>query len=483
MSEYRIKGGLGENILTALCYNEECAAQLMLLITPDMFDTPGLQLLATRAMDYIRTYNKPPRRHMRDIFEAELRYDSAQGLQFRNVFTAMEDIATNLNPQYILDQLETFIGAAQVRTIIAKAQESLNKLDIDGAKLALTAKEAQVSYSHGKWLHRPDEMLSFLNKNNDEEPYSSGIDALDERGVQPARQTLMVFIAPPKSGKSWYLINQGKKNLVQRKSVLHITCENSEELTARRYIQALYSMSKQQVKNVRLPFFNKETGGLHMKDLDDPILLDESQRIPLTARLRSMERRPRLLIKGFASGILTVPMIIAYLDMLERTEGFTPDLLIVDYPKQMKLDPRNYRLDLGRILIELRGIAGTRGDKGIAVSTVMQGSKVSKNARVVRATMTAEDYSVVGTADTVLTYSQTPEEKRIGYARILVDAARDAEDSYIVMISQYYPIGQFCVDSMYMTQHLEAEAERISGISEKEAPTTDEEDDEEASLM
>lgn len=473
----QLKGALEENVLCALCYNEECAAQLLLLITPDMFDTPGKRKIAERAMEYIRKYNQPPGRHLYDLFADETRQQNASGLVYRETFKAIDELATHLQPKYVMDMLGTFIETARVRKLLDNATTALASGDVEGAKLALVAKDAQVSFSHGTWLHRPEEMLRFLSRALDEDLYSSGIDELDARNVRPSRKTIIALVAPPKGGKTWYLINQGKKNLARRKTVLHLTCENSEELTAKRYIMALYAMSTHQLTNVRLPFFDRIEGGgvsLRFDVLDnDPIVINESQRSTIAAKLIQLDKRPRLLIKEFASGTLTVPMIVAFLDMLERSEGFVPDLLIVDYPKMMRLDPHNYRLDLGRVLIELRGIAVNRN---MAVSTVMQGSKLSKTAHIVSSRMVAEDYSIVGTADTILTYSQTPEEKDRGLARILVDAARDAPDAFLVMISQSYDTGQFALDSVFMTKHLETEAERATGPGKREDDAEDQDE-------
>jgi replicative DNA helicase len=104
----------------------------------------------------------------------------------------------------------------------------------------------------------------------------------------------------------------------------------------------------------------------------------------------------------------------------------------------------------------------------MAVVAVTQGNRSSDNARTVTAGMVAEDWSKIGTADTVLTYSQTSEEKEIGLARVLVAAARDARDKYVVMISQSYATCQFCIDSVYMSKFVESEVDRMTGNGKNE---------------
>lgn len=471
-------GSVEENTITALCWDVNLSVQLMTIINAEMFSEP-YRPMARRIMGYISRYGQPPRAHVRDLFEVEMRRGDEISQLYRRTFDEMEKFAGELQASYVMDRLDTFIQKAQLRDAMENAMKALDEEDIEGAKIALAKDEIQPTFDGGIWLHKPDEMLAFLNEKEGDR-FTTGIDELDKQGVFLARKTQLILIAPPKRGKSWFLINQAKKNLMRGKSVLHVTCENSAELTSKRYIQCLYAMSQYQLRDVELPFFDRLEDGsvtMHLDRLaNDPIVVDSSQRHNLTAKLRGFETRPRLLIKEFPSGMLTIPQLTSYLDMLERKDGFKPDLLIVDYPKQMKLDNRNYRLDLGRTVIELRGIATARN---IAVSTVMQGSKAAATARVVTSTMASEDYSIVGTADLILTYSRTPDEKRIGLARVLVDASRDSADTFMVMISQHYPTGQFCLDSVMMSQSLETEADHFSGGSRyKQNENENDEEDE-----
>jgi len=134
----------------------------------------------------------------------------------------------------------------------------------------------------------------------------------------------------------------------------------------------------------------------------------------------------------------------AYLEGLERFEGITPDVIFVDYPKLMKINPLNLRVELGAIGEQLRGIAVKRN---CAVVIVAQGNRASETATLVTGDMTSEDISLLATVDTMLTYSQTPAEHKLGLARILVEKARNEEAKQQVLITQAYAIGQFCLDS------------------------------------
>jgi replicative DNA helicase len=125
----------------------------------------------------------------------------------------------------------------------------------------------------------------------------------------------------------------------------------------------------------------------------------------------------------------------------------------------MALDRANMRISLGSIFVSLRGIA-TQRNAAMVVAT--QGGRDAANSQTTRATQVSEDYSKVMTADTIVTYSQTSKEKKLGLARLLVDAARAAKDGFMILITQAYGIGQFCLDSTFMSDDIEQSVERLS---------------------
>jgi replicative DNA helicase len=201
-----------------------------------------------------------------------------------------------------------------------------------------------------------------------------------------------------------------------------------------------------------------------------PTSLPGAGKARLAARLRKLRTRARFLIKEFPTSTLSVAGLNAYLDSLAKVHRFVPDVLLIDYPDLMAVDSRNLRTDLGVIYKQIRGVAVKRN---LALATVTQGTRQSTQSRVVSENMVAEDFSKVATADTILTYSQTPEEKKLGLARIMVANARDAEDKYIVLVSQNYATGQFCIDSAFMSHVLSSELDRLTGT---EKPAMDGED-------
>ena len=462
----KLEGAAEENILTLLCWDEKHAAGAGLSLAPELFSTKIYRKIAEAAFNHLRQYSQPPRHHLRDIFEDDLR-KGADGRLLDNTLSAMEHAAPELQAEFILTTIDRFVRKRKLTLAIESASDALLDDDLEKAHGFIYKQDiGNAQQSPGIWLKDTNRMLGFMDK-RDDDVFSSGITALDERGVMPARKTMWLFIAPPKRGKSWHLIEVGKMGLLQGKRVLHITLENSEELTAQRYIQSLFAMSKDQTGSIRTPMFTRGAGGHTTIDFDvrTPDALANASRAKLSERLATLKHKAPLLIKEFPTSTLTIAQLNAYLDMLERTENFTPDLLLVDYPDLMAIDSANLRIDTGRLFKELRGIAVKRN---MALVTVTQGSKTAALSKTVTGTMVGEDYSKIATADTIVTYSQTAEERRVGLARMLVDGARGAGDKYIVLVSQSYATGQFCLDSVFMNNHMENEVERVAGDGKEE---------------
>ena len=456
-----IKGALEDNVLTLLCWSEQHSPMLAIQLDPEIFSTRAYRDIAAKAIHHIASFSMPPCAHLRDLFEDKLRKPD-EGKLLKMTFDAMEELHGQLQPEYVLKQLDTFIASRRLAMAVEQASDFLHQGELDKAREALFTVDPPVMTGPGIWLSDPKQALAFLNE-VDEDYFPSGMSLLDDMGIRPERKTMTVFIAPAKRGKSWWLIEIGKQAMLARKSVLHISLEMSEQRVAQRYIQSLYALTSDKAQTIRVPIFKRdETGHCHDIDFDTivPEVLNADSRLQISRKLRKLSKKAPLKIKEFPTGSLTLAQLNAYLDYLRRVEDFTPDMLIIDYPNLMNVPADRMRIELGRIFQGLRGIAVTRN---MAVCTVTQGNRISSTSKSVNTSMVAEDYSIIGTADMILTYSQTAEERGVNLARVTVAAARNMRDQFTALISQSYASGQFCLDSVYMQKNIEKRVAELSG--------------------
>jgi hypothetical protein len=161
----------------------------------------------------------------------------------------------------------------------------------------------------------------------------------------------MVFLGLTGHGKSWWLINLGRRALLHHKKVVHVTLELSKFEIQMRYFQSMMalpawerelttSVTRLQLRDDRLVGFDREqiTAPCSMQQPDRQRLKEFAARTPFLNNLR---------ISQFPTRGLTVAQLSGYLNSLEAT-GLLPDLLIVDYAALMQCDADNYRIALGR---------------------------------------------------------------------------------------------------------------------------------------
>lgn len=460
---FKNAGALEDNVLTLLAFSDEHAALLALRLTPDMFSTRAYRAIATVTIDFIERYGKPPKVvHLRDMLENKINRGD-DGRLISMTLDEMEKLAPHLQSSFVLDELDRFIATRQLSGAIDRASDALHDGDLAKARELLFASgKDDAGDKPGIYLHDPEAMLEFMTE-REEDLFSTGIEELDRRGIRPERKTMMMMIAPPKRGKSWWLVNIGKAGITNRRSVLHITLENSTRVTSRRYVQALFAMTKKEVREIRVPILERDSAGRFVNvrfDTIDANALTPDKRVEVSRKLRMLRRRPPLMIKEYPMGTLTIAQLDLFLDYLARAHNFCPDLLIVDYPDLMAMNAERVRVETGLMFKGIRGIASKRN---LAAVVVTQGNRASADSKTVRGTMVAEDFSKTATADIIITYSQTAAERQLGLARLLVDGSRNDSDKYVVLITQSYATGQFCIDSTYMNKHVEDEVNRVSG--------------------
>lgn len=444
-----------------LCWDEAHASEILMQVPPDLFSSRNYRRIAEAAADHIQAHGQPPKVHLRDILEADLR-SGENGQLLQRILSDMDALWPDLQPDYVLTQLDKFISLRKISRAIEGASDAVAAGDVEKAQAALYQGDFSIKGSPGIWLHKPEQVLVFFNQ-REEDYFPSGIEVLDKHGIRPRRKQLFLPFGPAKIGKTWWLIAIGTQALLYRKKVLHITLEMSEEETAKRYTQSLFAMTSNYVSTIRTPIFKRDQlGRCTSIDFDDrsPVHLQPGIAGELTKRLEALRNRAHLHIKEFPTSDLTVAQIRSYLDLLARRDKFEPDMLLIDYPKIMKHDLNNMRLSIGQTYEQIRGLGVERN---MAVVAPAQGNRSSLNAKVVSSGMLAEDFSMAQTADIVCSISRTKAEREIGLARIFVDLARGVDDKFLVLISQSYATGQFCLDSTYMSKYVEAEIERISG--------------------
>lgn len=464
---------LQESVLTLLAHDNVHGKIVARMVDPKLFEG-DYRVVAERCIRYWDSQHRAPGAHLDDELDDIL--DDKRNRKaptYRRIISAMNRLKEGMNTGYVMGRVQTFIRMQEIKDAIVTAAQRFEKpgadLDVEEVEKIFheVLRRQKVSFDAGLRLSDYEAMLRHMD-NADE--FETGIKQLDDRYIVPARGTVMLFLGGAKRGKSWFLVNVGRRNLRRRKKVLHITLEMDAPVVSMRYYQSEFRMSKRQLyadgKIMPLRTRTLEFSGDDEEALEDPRKLigfnykDEypeftldspNVREELAVRVnRYSGRFDDLLIKRWAPRQLTEDILEAYLDSLEAIEGFLPDLCILDYIGLWRTEASNHRITLGRAFESFRGTMVRRNMAGV---TAHQLSKLGDAALMAGGQHAAEDWSLIGTADSAITYSSTKWEFNYGLGRLFVDRAREEQDRFGLLMTQNYAIGQFCMESIYLPSH------------------------------
>lgn len=463
-SSDRLTVSLQENMLTLLAFDTPAALLIRNSVEIAQWGNAIYRETATRIYDYLDKYHEAPADHTPDLLEDRLTSNTPEAQLFNDLLIAIEEYRPKVNRKYTLDQLETFVRTQSLTTTVIRAGEALQENQLEQVETILSEGLRQRLTMFQPGLRLKDAVHAAFTKQVRHNVLTLGIKQLDDWDLGCGDGELQLYAAGPKTGKSWWLVHNTKRCLLVNEPVLYVTLELSELQILQRIMQALFSMTRRKAK---VPVTRIRTDDLGRLVRFEPDMLggrlsfDDPQAEQIVERkLGAVHGSENLIVKQFPSGQLTVNKLAGYLDLLERSENFVPRKIVLDYVKYMKHDTANYRIDRGDILNNLRGLAVERN---IGIITAAELNREGAKSKQSRATDMGEDFSGAYTADTILTYTQTAAEEKLGLARLFVDSSRVADrDKFVVLLSQCYDVGQYVLDSVAMSDtywgHLETAA-------------------------
>ena len=450
----KLPTSLQESVLCILAFGQERGQIAAGLVDPKLFEPP-YDDIARRAIEYRQKYGQAPGKdHIDDLFDHVLSDpENKRAPLYQRILMALYKQSDGLNELYVLDRIGEFVRRQTYKGVIYRAgmriQQGGDGVADDVESILNEAYKFRAeNNSPGIFLDQRS-ALSFM----DETAYDMlklGIGPFDYRDICPTRGELLTFIAPRGRGKSGFATHCTAMALLQHWRVADITLEMSEQRKTQRIFQNLLAIPKRG-EDYQQTIFTLDKDG-YMDGLDretrKPIMaLDNPKAYKYLKEQQDLwaDHLSRLNVKGFPSGTLTMRKLRAHLDFLEQVHGFIPDLLVVDYPMIMALDPDNTRESLGRIYVELRGLVQERNMAGVALH---QSTREGETATNLRSQHTSEDISIIGTSDIVLTYNATEPERQMDLARLFAAKVRNDQSDVLVHITQNYKTGQFVLQAI-----------------------------------
>lgn len=466
----KLTESLQESVLAVLTFNDKFGALIAAQVTPENFDGIYNQI-AGPVLAYRKRYGKAPgEAHLEQLFSrAKLEPSDRKTHALRRTLFNLASYADTLNAEYVAHRAQDFVRSQKLKTALLAANERYTQggdeavSEVEGI-LNKALRFRETTLDAGSWLKDVDKALAFTHRAQ-EDFYALGIPQLDQMGIGMFPKQLLLYLAPKGSGKTHFCVHCGRQGVLQGAHVLHVSLEMDEARVLSRYYQSFFGIARRPGQVTRAAFeldeLERLTGikikrGKPKLDFTEPGI----RKILRNKVKRWGARFDRLMIKSFPSGTLTMAQLRGYLDYLELTHKFIPNILLVDYPRLMRQDADNLRITLGQTVVDLRGLADERNMALVAPS---QSNREGIGARRVSSKNASEDITSVFTADTVLSYSQTEAEQKLGLARLQVEHARDEATGTQLLLSQSYATGQYFVDSTMLSSMYWESLKELSG--------------------
>jgi hypothetical protein len=141
--------------------------------------------------------------------------------------------------------------------------------------------------------------------------------------------------------------------------------------------------------------------------------------------------------------------IIRDLDILERSEGFVPDVIVIDYADILKAEDSSVTSGVEQLDNTWKSLARLAGERRALVITASQITRAGMDKKQVKASDLASWIGKLAHIDVFASLQQTQDEKKDGVMRVGLLAHRyaDFNENDNCVILQKLDHGQACLDS------------------------------------
>lgn len=238
----------------------------------------------------------------------------------------------------------------------------------------------------------------------------------------------VVFLAPAKRGKTWWLIASALSAFIQGQSVLFISLEMPKEQVIRRFWQGLTGCSRYGEK-VTWPVLVQDGNKYFVEDRKRATKRVDSSVVSIQKfqeTLSKISGGGSLRISTYPTDTLTLSKLRADLKKMEVFDNFVPTVIVLDYPDIMCHERgTDERSRINATYKGLRGLASER--QCVLIAASQTGRQTFGGTRDAGDADVAEDIRKIAHCTKSITINQTDEEKERGIYRLSCKITRDSK--------------------------------------------------------
>lgn len=445
-------------VLTQMIVSTELLSRLQGIAEARLFESNFARIVATWVWDYWKITSAAPEAGMEDIFQRNSpgleEEDREMVADFLGSLSEEWERAKPTNTDYAFDTALHYFKIQSIKQMVDKLQGAVTD---DNPALAekligdYTRPEKPEGEAVDMFRSHSEIQRAFTDEDEELFQYPGALGVI----VGPIiREDFIAFLAPPKRGKSWWLMYSAIRASLCGLRVLFVNLEMSQNQLVRRFWQSLQGASKKGQRSIMTEF---------VQDGDKFILEsfeETTRKVDATSHaIEKLQRQIRMNTRGgdlrletFPTKSVSVGDIRTRLDNLETYDDFIPDVICIDYADIMAHGGQgDERHRINDTWERLRGLAQERH---AAIFTASQaGRKTVTGRKDAAADDIAEDIRKLGHVTKLITINQTPDEKKRGVSRLGAQIQREGggrEDTAVVL--SCLDIGRPYMDSKFEGQ-------------------------------
>lgn len=336
MKEKRYEGSELRRVLAGMVTDQVTCARIASQWNADgLFDVPYANLVGNWCVKYLQEYGEPPNTQLKSIFERWANGKDIDKATLSGVERLLKYLSDEwsksgpINSDYLLSIAGDLFNRVKVRKALLESEELLESNQA-GEALQRMSSLNKVELGSGSMIEPAEDFLAWQTafdpfRKRPLVQYSGGLEKFF-RGAM-VRNSLIGFMAPDKSGKTYMLVDVGYRGIRCRCNVVHFqTGDLSQDEVLERYGQ----------RSARLPLLS-QTVPYPLALLDKGEVEKEERVLPGLTDVEGFQAVKRLCrgrrnfrLSCFPAGTISVDGIYTILQNWAR-DGWVADIVVIDY--------------------------------------------------------------------------------------------------------------------------------------------------------
>ncbi|MHB8407803.1 MAG: DnaB-like helicase C-terminal domain-containing protein [Acidiferrobacterales bacterium] len=391
-----------EKVVQALLQDYQFAEQMADVLVPKFFELNYLQEVVGKMWNHkneFKTYPSPEL--IQHLVEKDERLDDMVISQVRDFLKKTREVPLNGDTGYIQQSSLEFCKKQVLKDAIITVIDKIEDRDYDSIQTVI--REAMVKGASRDLGHEYGPGLHTRTSRGTRKPISTGWKVIDDAfhgGWE--RGTINTFIAPTGAGKSMFLVNVSAAAVEMGMNSLYITCEMADYKIGLRHDSYFSGIDINEVAT------NTDKVQEHIQT----------------------KVKGQLYIKEFPTKTASVQTIRSYIQRLQASKDFHPDIVVIDYADLLRstrgLGEKRYELEA--VYEELRALAQ---ELDVVLVTADQSNRAGLEMELVTVAQIGESYAKAQICDSIFTISRRREDKQMNTGRLFLAKSRYGDDGMV----------------------------------------------------